>query len=152
MPSLKFPLPFEHIHPSMETSYEVYEKRLTLGQRAADWVAGTVGSWGFILIQGGIVVVWTVLNIIAWGYHWDPYPFIFLNLVFSLEGAYTAPLIMMSQNRQDEIDRIDAHNDYLINQKVEEEIHHIMDHLEAQNVALATIHQTLEAVRKRLDG
>ena len=132
----------------MEVPYETYEKRHTLGQRAAEVVAQAVGSWTYIVVQSAIIVLWSILNVIAWSRHWDPYPFIFLNLVFSIIGAYTAPLIMMSQNRQDEIDRMDAHNDYLVNQKTEEEIHLIMDHLDAQDTALQMIYDKLEGIRK----
>jgi uncharacterized membrane protein len=144
MTKLVFPEPFIHKHPAMETAQEAYEKRHSVGQKAAEGVARTVGSWTYIIVQSGIVAFWCMLNIIAWSAHWDPYPFIFLNLVFSIAAAYTAPLIMMSQNRQDEIDRIEAHNDYLVNQKMEQEIHVVMDHLDAQNKALQLIYERLE--------
>jgi uncharacterized membrane protein len=148
MTKLVFPEPFVHRHPSMEIPYDAYEKRHTLGQRAAEGVAGAVGSWTYIVVQTAVIALWSILNVIAWSRRWDPYPFIFLNLVFSIIGAYTAPLIMMSQNRQDEIDRIDAHNNYLVNQKTEEEIHLIMDHLDAQDAALQMIYDGLERYRK----
>ncbi len=147
MTRLVFPEPFVHKHPSMEIPHEAYERRLTIGQRAAEAVARTVGSWAYIIVQSTLVILWCALNIIAWSSHWDPYPFIFLNLVFSIAGAYTAPLIMMSQNRQDEIDRIDAHNDYMVNQKMEQEIHVVMDHLDAQNRALQSIYERLHGGR-----
>jgi uncharacterized membrane protein len=148
MPKLIFPEPFLHRHPSLEVPHDAYEKQHTLGQRAAEAVAQAVGSWTYIAVQTAIIVLWCMLNVIAWSRQWDPYPFIFLNLVFSIIGAYTAPLIMMSQNRQDEIDRIDAHNNYLVNQKTEEEIHLIMDHLDAQDAALQMIYDRLEGYRK----
>jgi uncharacterized membrane protein len=150
MRQLEFPRPFEHDHPRISLPQEVYQGGLTFGQKAADWVAMTVGSWRFIIIQSTIMVAWCLLNAVAWIRHWDPYPFIFLNLIVSLQGAYTAPLVMMSQNRQDEIDRIDAHNDYLVNQKVEEEIHAIMDYLTAQNSALSLIYDELQEIRANL--
>ena len=148
MARLVFPKPFAHRHPSMESPHEAYEKQHTLGQKAAENVARAVGSWTYIIIQTTIIVLWAFVNAVAWSRHWDPYPFIFLNLVFSIVGAYTAPLIMMSQNRQDEIDRLDAHNDYLVNQKTEEEIHLIMDHLDAQDGALQLIYDRLEEITK----
>jgi uncharacterized membrane protein len=147
MAKLQFPSPFSHEHPSMEIPQEAYEKRHTMGQKAAEVVASTVGSWRFIVIQSSVIALWCLLNITAWRYGWDPYPFIFLNLVFSVASAYTAPLVMMSQNRQDEIDRIDAHNDYMINQKTEKEIHVIMDHLDAQNRALQLIYEQVEGLK-----
>lgn len=151
MKRLEFPGPFEHIHTPVQLPQEVYRNKLAFGNRAADWVAGTVGSWRFVIIQSTLIALWCMLNAAAWIQHWDPYPFIFLNLVFSLQGAYTAPLVMMSQNRQDEIDRIDAHTDYLINQKVEEEIHVIMDYLTAQNRAMAVIYDELQEIRHNLE-
>jgi uncharacterized membrane protein len=141
---LVFPPPFSHKHPSMEIPQEAYERHHTVGQKAAEFVANTVGSWRYIIVQSALILFWCLLNVSAWLYHWDPYPFIFLNLVFSVVGAYTAPLVMMSQNRQDEIDRMEAHNDYMVNQKMEQEIHIVMDHLEAQNTALQLIFERLE--------
>src|SRR5262249_48668568 len=79
--------------------------QLTMGQRIADDVAAMMGSWTFIIIQSGILFVWIVLNITAFVQNWDPYPFILLNLALSFQAAYAAPFIMMSQNRQQDIDR-----------------------------------------------
>jgi uncharacterized membrane protein len=98
------------------------EAQLTPGQRIADTVAATMGSWKFIIIQSIILVVWIVLNITAYVQQWDPYPFILLNLALSFQAAYAAPFIMMSQNRQQDIDRKSAENDYKINIKAELEI------------------------------
>src|ERR1051325_9733810 len=95
---------------------------LTLGQRVADAVAATMGSWRFIIIQSVLLMAWIVLNIVAWIAHWDPYPFILLNLALSFQAAYAAPFIMMSQNRQAEIDRRKAESDYEVNIKAELEI------------------------------
>lgn len=74
-----------------------------MGQRASDKITRIVGSWKFIIIQSIILVIWIILNIAAWANHWDPYPFIFLNLALSFQAAYTAPIILMSENR--ELDR-----------------------------------------------
>lgn len=101
----------------------------------------------FIIIQSVILTGWVILNITAWVNHWDPYPFILMNLVLSLQAAYTAPVIMMSQNRQAARDRLETHNDYLINQKAEEEIRAILSHLAAQDQALGVIHQMLLEVK-----
>lgn len=102
-----------------------------------------MGSWTFIVIQSVILLFWIILNLAAWVQHWDPYPFILMNLVLSTQAAYAAPIIMMSQNRQAAKDRLDAHQDFVINQKAEEEIRVIMDHLEAQDQAIIQIHQLL---------
>ncbi len=145
-----FPRPFQHEHPPVLDINEVVDKELTSGQRAADWVARTMGSWRFIILQSMLLSVWVVLNVIAWVQHWDPYPFILMNLVLSLQAAYAAPVIMMSQNRQALRDRIEAHHDFLINQKAEEEIRLVLNHLEAQNQALALLVQELGASRADL--
>ncbi len=95
---------------------------LTPGQKIADKVAAIMGSWPFIIIQSTILLGWIILNVAAWVNHWDPYPFILLNLALSFQAAYAAPFIMMSQNRQQDIDRLAAQSDYQINIKAELEI------------------------------
>jgi uncharacterized membrane protein len=94
----------------------------SFGDRIADKVAATVGSWFFIIVQSIILLFWMTLNITAYMRHWDPYPFILLNLVLSFQAAYSAPFIMMSQNRQAAVDRLEAKGDYDINVKSELEI------------------------------
>lgn len=79
--------------------------RTSLGQRFADLVAAVVGSWRFIIIQSMILATWLTLNVTTFIQHWNPYPFILLNLVLSFQAAYTAPIMMMSQNRQADLDR-----------------------------------------------
>ena len=140
----KFPQPYRHDHGPIKNINEVISERLTLGQRAADWVVTRVGSWGFIIGQSSLLGIWAILNVTAWINHWDPYPFILMNLVLSLQAAYTAPMIMMSQNRQAARDRIEAHNDYEINLKAEIEIRAIMETLEAQNIAIEGLHSMVE--------
>jgi uncharacterized membrane protein len=95
---------------------------LSLGNRVADAVAATVGSWGFIIIQSVLLAIWIALNITAYVNQWDPYPFILLNLALSFRAAYTAPILMTSQNRQAMIDREHVEHDYQINVKAELEI------------------------------
>ena len=96
--------------------------KLSRGQRIADAVARTMGSWRFIIIQSTLLAAWVTLNVTAWRSHWDPYPFILLNLALSFQAAYAAPFIMMSQNRQQEIDRNSAESDHQVNLKAELEI------------------------------
>lgn len=110
---------------------------LTWGQRLADTVATTVGSWRFILLQSALIVGWIAWNTQAGRQAWDPYPFILLNLVLSFQAAYTAPAIMMSQNRQSEVDRLRSTHDYEINVKAELEIellHQKIDMLREQDI------------------
>ena len=106
-------------------------QQLTVGQRVADQVAVTMGSWSFIIIQSAVLMVWIVLNVTAYIERWDPYPFILLNLVLSFQAAYAAPVIMMSQNRQQDIDRREAASDYRINVKAELEIELLHDKVDA---------------------
>jgi uncharacterized membrane protein len=144
---LHFPEPFRHRHVPVRNVNEILQQQQTYGQLAADWVARTVGSWRFIIGQSLLLTLWVILNITGWILHWDPYPFILMNLVLSLQAAYTAPIIMMSQNRQALRDRLEAHNDYLLNQKAEEEIQAILAHLAAQDHALGEINQVLLALQ-----
>ncbi len=139
-----FPPPYRHEHGPIKNVNEVIREQLTVGQRAADWIATKVGSWQFIIGQSLLLSLWALLNVTAWVRHWDPYPFILMNLVLSLQAAYTAPMIMMSQNRKADHDRIEAHIDYEVNLKAETEIQVVLENLEAQNVAIAEIHKMLE--------
>jgi uncharacterized membrane protein len=114
---------------------------LSVGQKIADVVAATMGSWSFIIIQTTILFIWIVLNITAYVQKWDPYPFILLNLALSFQAAYAAPFIMMSQNRQQDIDRREAESDHQINIKAELEIellHQKIDQLRENEVLLLT--------------
>lgn len=95
---------------------------LGFGSRLADSVAKGMGSWRFIIVQTILVILWMGLNLVGYVYHWDTYPFILLNLVFSTQAAYAAPIIMMSQNRQSERDRMQAQADYQTNIEAKQEI------------------------------
>lgn len=115
---------------------EVHQETMTAGERVADNVASSMGSWGFILIQASIMLVWVTLNIVAWVYHWDPYPYILLNLAMSAQAAFATPLIMMSQNRQAAKDRLMAEHDFEINQSSFHDIEQLATHLEKQDEEL----------------
>ena len=103
----------------ISVSPEKEKEKYTLGQRAADTIAKFAGSWAFIFSFAGVLVLWMVINAILATKAFDPYPFILLNLVLSCVAAIQAPLIMMSQNRQEEKDRRRAENDYKVNLKTE---------------------------------
>ena len=130
---------------------------LTWGQQLADKVAATVGSWRFIMVQSALIVGWIAWNTQSASHAWDPYPFILLNLVLSFQAAYTAPAIMMSQNRLSEVDRLRSTNDYEINVKAELEIellHQKIDLMREQDIrkleeALLNVSRFLE---KREEG
>jgi uncharacterized membrane protein len=103
------------LHPPIET--------LTEGQKVSDKVARFGGSWRFIILFGIVLTLWIIYNVLAVGnYQFDPYPFILMNLILSTIAALQAPIIMMSQNRQEEKDRKQSENDYLINLKAEMQI------------------------------
>lgn len=97
------------------TWHQKHEDSMKFGDRLADSVANGMGSWKFIIWQSIIVVMWMILNVIGFVRHWDVYPFILLNLIFSTQAAYAAPIIMMSQNRQNQRDREQAQHDYQTN-------------------------------------
>jgi uncharacterized membrane protein len=101
-----------------------------LGARMADRITALVGSWRFILVQSGLLLLWLSANVFAWVQAWDPYPFILLNLVLSCIAALQAPVIMMSQKRQEVKDRLRAENDYRVNLKAELEIRHLHEKLD----------------------
>ena len=127
---------------------------LTVGQRVADQVAVTMGSWAFIIIQSGVLLVWIALNVTAYIERWDPYPFILLNLLLSFQAAYAAPVIMMSQNRQQAIDRREAASDYRINVKAEleiESLHAKVDELREKEVLALTqaVHELTMLLKTR---
>jgi uncharacterized membrane protein len=148
MNQIHFPQAYRHDHAKVRDVNDLVEEQMSFADRAADVVAGLVGSWRFIIIiQSLILCVWVLINSIALLSHWDPYPFILMNLLLSTEAAFATPIIMMSQNRQAAIDRIEAHNDYEINVKAEEELRVVLSSLEAQNAALAEIHAMLRELR-----
>jgi uncharacterized membrane protein len=127
---------------------------LSFGDRVADRVAAAVGSWPFIIVQTAVLIVWMVLNVTAYVRHWDPYPFILLNLALSFQAAYSAPFIMMSQNRQAAIDRADARHDYDVNVKAELEIellHQKLDLLRETEMAklVEIVGELTQEIRRR---
>jgi uncharacterized membrane protein len=117
--------------------HETHTAALNFGSRLADSVANGMGSWKFIIIQTILVIFWMGLNLLAFTYHWDVYPFILLNLVFSTQAAYAAPIIMMAQNRQNERDRAQALSDYQTNIEAKLEIEALtikLDNLEIEKL------------------
>jgi uncharacterized membrane protein len=107
---------------NQKTWHQIHKESLGFGGRVADSVAKGMGSWKFIILQTVLVVLWMGLNLVGFMYHWDVYPFILLNLLFSTQAAYAAPIIMMSQNRQNERDRLHAEEDYKTNKDAKLEI------------------------------
>ncbi len=125
--------------------HDSHKESLTFGNRVADAVANGMGSWTFIIIQTILVVMWMGLNIVGFIKHWDVYPFILLNLLFSTQAAYAAPIIMMSQNRQSDRDRTQALADYETNLEAKKEI-------EALSIKLNSIEvEKLDKIIKMLE-
>jgi uncharacterized membrane protein len=141
-----------HLHPPLINVNQSVVGALTRGQRVADSLARVMGSWTFIIMQSIILVAWIAVNIAAWVRHWDPYPFILLNLALSFQAAYAAPIIMMSQNRLAAKDRLMAEQDYLVNSKAEEEVKAIMQHLEQQDEAMIDILRRMEEQHRTIIG
>jgi uncharacterized membrane protein len=110
--------------------HDLHQASSTFGQRLADSVANGMGSWRFIILQTLVVALWMGLNVVAFVQHWDVYPFILLNLLFSTQAAYAAPIIMMAQNRQSQRDRVQAENDYKTNVAAKKEIEQLMTRLD----------------------
>lgn len=153
---LKFPH-FDHKqHGPVVNVNEAADQKLTVGQKVADTVAANMGSWRFIIIQSLILLAWIIFNtiflIVKSGLAFDPYPFILLNLALSFQAAFAAPFIMISQNRQAEKDRLTAQNDYLTDCKGEEEVRHIMEHLNHQDDLILQVVQHLQDQNKRLEA
>ncbi len=107
-----------------------FHSELSIGQRASDWVAEKVGSWGFIIGFFVFMGIWIYLNVQAIIGEWDPYPFILLNFVLSCLAAIQAPIILMSQNRQTERDRINFGYDFKVNRKAEREIQKMLHEIQ----------------------
>ena len=146
---------YKHDHPPIKNVNVLIHDNRRLGQRVADNIASVIGGWPFIIIQSIILAAWISSNVfLALHYKeraFDPYPFILLNLVLSFQAAYTGPIVMMSQNRQNEKDRMSAQSDYECNLKAEEEIRVIMDHLTHQDRILVQQDRVLAHQNQILD-
>ena len=128
---------------------ETEKDKYTLGQRAADAIAKFAGSWEFIFSFTGVLILWMVVNALLASKAFDPYPFILLNLVLSCVAAIQAPLIMMSQNRQEEKDRRRAENDYKVNLKTEIMIEDLYDKVNAILAKQSELEKLLRAESKK---
>ena len=128
------------------TWHEKHKASLTFGQRIADKVATGMGSWRFIIIQTIIVFIWMILNIVGLIYHWDPYPFILLYLLFSTQAAYAAPIIMMAQTRQNDRDRVQAMEDFRTNVEAKKEIEELQIRL--KNIEIEKLDKILAILEK----
>jgi CRP/FNR family transcriptional regulator, cyclic AMP receptor protein len=128
---------------AQRNSNEVIEEEMTFGERVADEVARFGGSWTFIIIFAVVLLIYTAVNIVLRGRAWDPYPFILLNLFLSMLAAIQAPVIMMSQNRQDTKDRVRGELDYDVNRRAESEIQTLSNRLNLLNDKIGDVDDLL---------
>ena len=130
-----------------KTWHQHHHDSLGFGQRLADKVANGMGSWRFIIIQSVVVLLWMSLNVVGFIYHWDVYPYILLNLLFSTQAAYAAPIIMMAQNRQNERDRAHAEQDFKTNVEAKKEIEELLSKL--NSIEVDKLDKILEILQKK---
>ena len=133
-----------------KTWHQHHKDSLDFGQRLADSVANGMGSWRFIIIQSIIVALWMIANVVGFIDHWDVYPFILLNLLFSTQAAYAAPIIMMAQNRQNERDRSHADADFKTNVEAKKEIEELISKL--NSIEVDKLDKILEILQKSENG
>jgi uncharacterized membrane protein len=134
----------QHDHPPVRDLNREVERRLKFTDRVASDFARLVGSWVFVLVQLGLTVVWVLLNLLNLVHPWDKYPFLFLNLVFSLEAAIWVSIVLMTLNAFADRDRLRAQNEYELNVKAEEETKALMNHLMHQDEILLQIVNRLD--------
>ena len=127
--------------------HAAHAAKLTAGQHVADSVAATMGSWSFIITQSVILTLWITVNVVAWIDHWDPYPFILLNLALSFQAAYAAPFIMISQNRQAERDCHQADEDFRTNVEAERRIEDLQKRL--AEIEVNKLNRIIELLERR---
>ncbi|CAM3736922.1 DUF1003 domain-containing protein [Polynucleobacter brandtiae] len=143
----------QRINKTATSHFQEIPIQLTVGQKISDAVARTVGSWRFIIGQSICIFAWILYNALFGASPWDPYPFILLNLMLSFQAAYTAPVIMMSQNRLSEVDRQQASSDFEINIKAELEIellHQKIDMLKEKELLALT--KAVEALSIKIES
>src|SRR3989475_5135412 len=134
----------QHDHPPVRDLNRDVDRKLTFADRVASDFARLIGSWIFVLAQVGLMLLWVLLNAIGLLRHWDPYPFLFLNFVFSLEAAIWVSVVLMTLNSMADRDRMRAQNEYELNVKAEEELKALMNHLMHQDEILLQIVNRLD--------
>jgi uncharacterized membrane protein len=139
-----------HDHPPVRDLNKVSDRRLRFPQRFASDVSRFVGSWTFVITQAALTTCWLTLNAVAGLKHWDPYPFLLLDLAIAFEAVVCASLVLMAINRAADRERVRAEHDFQDQVRVEEEIRMLMNHLEAQDEALLEVLQRLERTDRDL--
>ena len=134
----------QHDHPPVRDLNREFDRKLKFTDRVASDFARLVGSWVFVLAQLGLMLLWMLLNVVGFLKHWDPYPYLFLNFVFSLEASIWVSVVLMALNRQADRDRLRAQNEYELNVVAEEELKALMNHLMHQDEILLQIVNRLD--------
>jgi uncharacterized membrane protein len=134
----------QHDHPPVRDLNREFDRKLTFTDRVASDFARLVGSWVFVLAQLGLMLLWVILNAVNLLRHWDPYPFLFLNFIFTLEAAIWVSVVLMALNSQADRDRLRAQSEYELNVKAEEELKALMNHLMHQDEILLQIVNRLD--------
>ena len=135
------------LHP---ISQQLHEKRTT-GERLADLIAHHIGSWRFLIVQTILVLMWIAINVVALAARWDPYPFVLLNLLFSVQAAYTGPVLLLSQNRSAQRDRMMADLDFINNEKGEQLVEALLSEVLRNSRATLAIATHLGIEHEHLD-
>ena len=134
-----------HKHPVNQ----LFHDEATLGERVADQAAAGIGSWWFLGIQSGLILIWLTLNIWGLTHRWDPFPFIFLNLMFTIQAAYTGPVLLLSGNRQAQKDRLRLEHTAEVAEAAEKATLQILEEIERNTEATLKV---LEHLKKRRDS
>jgi uncharacterized membrane protein len=140
----------QHDHPPVRNLNGESDRRQRTAQEVADELGRFVGSWTFVLVQVALTTAWLALNVVAQLGHWDPYPFLLLNLVVTFENALWASLILMALNRAAARERLRAQHDYEDQVKAEEETRMLMSHLESQDEVLLQVLHRLDRTDREL--
>jgi uncharacterized membrane protein len=135
----------DHLHPVNQ----VHIDEATLGERLADRVAAVLGSWPFLITQTVLILIWVALNVIGFVNHWDPYPFILLNLCFSLQAAYTGPILLVAGNRQSQLDRLRLEHTAEVEEASEKMTLEILKEIERNTEATVRILQHIKQGKGR---
>ena len=134
----------DHLHPVNQ----IHIDEATFGERLADKVATVIGSWPFLIIQTVLILIWVTLNVIGIINHWDPYPFILLNLCFSLQAAYTGPILLVAGNRQSQLDRLRLEHTAEVEEASEKMTIEILKEIETNTEATVRILQHIKQQKR----
>ena len=134
----------DHLHPVNQ----VHIDEATFGERLADKVGTVIGSWPFLITQTVLILIWVALNVIGFINHWDPYPFILLNLCFSLQAAYTGPILLVAGNRQSQLDRLRLEHTAAVEEASEKMTIEILKEIDRNTEATVRILEHLRQQRK----